>query len=603
MFYPEEIVEEVRVRNDIVEVIGSYVQLQKKGGSYLGLCPFHNEKTPSFSVSGAKQMYHCFGCGVGGNVFTFVMEYENYNFIEALNLLADRVGVRLPELEASKEEKRAADLRSRLLEVQKQAAKYFFYQLKAEQGGAARKYLENRGLTQKTIIHFGLGYSSKNPKDLYQYLKGLGYEDELLRESGLISIEETKGAYDKFWNRVMFPIMDLNNKVIGFGGRVMGEGTPKYLNSPETKLFDKSRNLYGLNFARLSRKSYFLICEGYMDVISLYQAGFTNVVASLGTAFTSLQAKIISRYVKEVLLTYDSDQAGVKATLRAIPILKETGLSVKVVNLSPFKDPDEFIKKLGAEEYQKRLDQAKNSFFFELEVTQQRYNLKDPEQKTKFFNEAAKLLLQFHEELERNNYIEAVARTYHIRYDDLKSLVNRMGVQLSVSQKFPERIQKEDSKFIKSKGKDGIEQSQKLLFTWISDDISVLEKILGILDISDFTGELYQKVMTMILEQYQKEKKVLPAQIISHFESKEEQTAAEHLFSMEIRGDLNKEDKKKALIETILKIKGNSLTKKYEVAAQSGDTKSAQKYLTQQFSLKKEEMKDLEKLHSYFQEG
>ena len=474
MFYPEEIVEEVRVRNDIVEVIGSYVQLQKKGGSYLGLCPFHNEKTPSFSVSGAKQMYHCFGCGVGGNVFTFVMEYENYNFIEALNLLADRVGVRLPELEASKEEKRAADLRSRLLEVQKQAAKYFFYQLKAEQGGAARKYLENRGLTQKTIIHFGLGYSSKNPKDLYQYLKGLGYEDELLRESGLISIEETKGAYDKFWNRVMFPIMDLNNKVIGFGGRVMGEGTPKYLNSPETKLFDKSRNLYGLNFARLSRKSYFLICEGYMDVISLYQAGFTNVVASLGTAFTSLQAKIISRYVKEVLLTYDSDQAGVKATLRAIPILKETGLSVKVVNLSPFKDPDEFIKKLGAEEYQKRLDQAKNSFFFELEVTQQRYNLKDPEQKTKFFNEAAKLLLQFHEELERNNYIEAVARTYHIRYDDLKSLVNRMGVQLSVSQKFPERIQKEDSKFIKSKGKDGIEQSQKLLFTWISDDISVL---------------------------------------------------------------------------------------------------------------------------------
>ncbi len=603
MFYPEEIVEEVRVRNDIVEVIGSYVQLQKKGGSYLGLCPFHNEKTPSFSVSGTKQMYHCFGCGVGGNVFTFVMEYENYNFVEALNLLADRVGVRLPELEASKEEKRAADLRSRLLEVQKQAAKYFFYQLKAEQGVAARKYLENRGLTQKTIVHFGLGYSSKNPKDLYQYLKGLGYEDELLRESGLISMEETKGAYDKFWNRVMFPIMDLNNKVIGFGGRVMGEGTPKYLNSPETKLFDKSRNLYGLNFARLSRKSYFLICEGYMDVISLYQAGFTNVVASLGTAFTSLQAKIISRYVKEVLLTYDSDQAGIKATLRAIPILKEAGLSAKVVNLSPFKDPDEFIKKLGAEEYQKRLDQAKNSFFFELEVTQQRYNLKDPEQKTKFFNEAAKLLLQFHEELERNNYIEAVARTYHIRYDDLKSLVNRMGVQLSVSQKFPERIQKEDSKFIKSKTKDGIEQSQKLLFTWISDDISVLEKILGILDISDFTGELYQKVMTMILEQYQKEKKVLPAQIISHFESKEEQTAAEHLFSMQIRGDLNKEDKKKALIETILKIKGNSLAKKYEAAAQSGDTKSAQKYLIQQFSLKKEEMKDLEKLHSYFQEG
>lgn len=603
MFYPEELVEEVRARNDIVEVIGSYVRLQKRGGSYQGLCPFHNEKTPSFSVNGQKQMYHCFGCGVGGNVFTFVMEYENYSFVEALKLLADRVGITLPEIELSKEEKQAADLRTRLFEVQKQAAKYFFYQLKTEQGASARNYLENRGLTKETIVHFGLGYSSKNPKSLYQYLKKLGYEDELLKESGLISMEEAKGAYDKFWNRVMFPIMDLNNRVIGFGGRVMGEGTPKYLNSPETKLFDKSRNLYGLNFAKLSRKPYFLICEGYMDVISLHQAGFTNAVASLGTAFTPLQAKILSRYTKEILLTYDSDQAGVKAALRAIPILKEAGLSAKVVDMQPYKDPDEFIKNLGREEYQKRLDQAKNSFFFELEVAQRKYDLNDPEQKTKFFNEAAKLLLQFHEELERNNYMEAVARMYHIRYEDLRNLVNRLGAKLSILQAYPERVQKEDVRSNKNRLEDGVERSQKLLFTWISDDASLLERIFGILDISDFTEGLYQKVAEMMLEQYKKEKKILPAKIISRFASKEEQIEVEHLFSAQIGGDLNKADKEKALAETVLKIKENSLERKYRAAGQAGDQKQFQKYLKLYFGLKKEEMKDLGKLHSYFQEG
>ncbi|MBQ5660970.1 MAG: DNA primase, partial [Lachnospiraceae bacterium] len=282
MYYPDDVIEEVRTRNDIVDVISQYVNLKKKGANYFGLCPFHNEKSPSFSVSPGKQMYYCFGCGAGGNVITFVMEYENYSFVEAVKMLADRVGITLPEVEYTKEAKAAADLKNTLLEINRLAANYFYYQLKQPHGKIGYDYLKRRQLTDETIKRFGLGFANKTSNDLYQYMRSKGYSDAILKETGLFFIEE-RGAHDKFWNRVMFPILDVNNRVIGFGGRVMGEGEPKYLNSPETKLFDKSRNLYGLNYARTSRAKYMLICEGYMDVIALHQAGFTNAVASLGT--------------------------------------------------------------------------------------------------------------------------------------------------------------------------------------------------------------------------------------------------------------------------------------------------------------------------------
>ncbi|MFR2648355.1 MAG: DNA primase [Blautia coccoides] len=336
MYYSDDVIEEVRMKNDIVDVISGYVRLQKKGSSYFGLCPFHNEKSPSFSVSPGKQMYYCFGCGAGGNVFTFVMEYENFTFIEAVKYLAERAGVKLPEGEYSKEQRAASDLKTVLLEVNKKAASYYYYQLKQEGGRQAYEYLKNRELSDETIKNFGLGYSSKYSDSLYRYLKGKGYSDTILKESGLFSADERYGMHDKFWNRVMFPIMDVNNRVIGFGGRVMGDAKPKYLNSPETKIFDKSRNLYGLNIARRSRKNYLIICEGYMDVISMHQAGFTNAVASLGTALTSGHASLMSRYTKEVLLTYDSDEAGQKAALRGIPILREAGIKPRVVNLAPY---------------------------------------------------------------------------------------------------------------------------------------------------------------------------------------------------------------------------------------------------------------------------
>lgn len=280
MYYSEEVIEEVRTKNDIVDVISGYVRLQKKGSSYFGLCPFHNEKSPSFSVSREKQMYYCFGCGAGGNVFTFLMDYENFSFVEALKFLADRAGVVLPEMEYSKEAKARADRKTQLLEINKLAAQYFYVQLKSEQGKTAHAYLTGRQLSEETIKAFGLGYSSKYSDDLFRYLRKRGYTEDLIRQAGLINTDEKNGVYDKFWNRVMFPIMDVNNRVIGFGGRVMGDAKPKYLNSPETEIFDKSRNLYGLNRARTSRKPYFLVCEGYMDVIALHQAGFTNAVAS-----------------------------------------------------------------------------------------------------------------------------------------------------------------------------------------------------------------------------------------------------------------------------------------------------------------------------------
>ncbi len=265
MYYPDELVEEIRTKNDIVDVISGYVRLQRKGSSHFGLCPFHNEKSPSFSVSQGKQMFYCFGCGAGGNVFTFIMQYENYSFQEAVKFLADRAGVRLPEADYGGEAKKRDTKRARLLEVNKEAAKYFYYQLRTKSGQAGYQYLRDRQLSDETIRKFGLGFANMTSNDLVKYLRGKGYEDGLLQEAGLAGFDEKHGMHDKFWNRVMFPIQDSNHRVIGFGGRVMGDGKPKYLNSPETMIFDKSRNLYGLNLAKSARQNNIILCEGYMD--------------------------------------------------------------------------------------------------------------------------------------------------------------------------------------------------------------------------------------------------------------------------------------------------------------------------------------------------
>ena len=587
MYYSDELIEEVRSRNDIVDVISGYVRLQKKGSSYFGLCPFHNEKSPSFSVSRDKQMYYCFGCGAGGNVFTFIMEYENYSFVEALKFLADRAGVELPRQEYSKEAKERADLRATLLEVNKLAAKYFYAQLKTENGRTAHEYLVDRRLSEETITAFGLGYSNKYSNDLYKYLRTKGYSDEIIVKAGLANMDEKNGIYDKFWNRVMFPIMDVNNRVIGFGGRVMGDGKPKYLNSPETPIFDKSRNLYGLNRARTSRKSYFLICEGYMDVISLHQAGFTNAVASLGTALTAGHAALIKRYVNEVYLTYDSDEAGTKAALRAVPILKDAGVNARVIRMEPYKDPDEFIKNLGAEAFEERIGKARNGFMFSLEMLEKNYDMTSPAGKTEFLREAAKQLAGFEEEIERSNYIEAVAKVYRVSNEELRKLVVKMAIQSGMAA--PAAKPKQASGRDKPK-EDGHIVSQKILLTWLIDHEELFAQVKKLITPEDFTTQLYRQVAGFLFEQYE-QGQVNPAKIMNHFTEEEEHREAASLFHTRIKELTTKEEQEKAVKETIIRVK------EYSIEQQAKKLEPADIQGLQQLMNAKKALQDLQKLH------
>lgn len=561
MRYSDDIIEEVRMKNDIVDVVSQYVKLNKRGSTYFGLCPFHNEKTPSFSVTPAKQMYYCFGCGAGGNVFNFVMEYENYSFGEALSHLADRAGVQLPRIEYSSEAREKAKQRETLLEINRQAAQYFYYQLRRESGQIGYRYLTARGLSDETIRKFGLGYSDKFSDDLYKFLKGKGYGDDQLRDSGLFNVDERHGMYDKFWNRVIFPIMDVNNRVIGFGGRVMGDGKPKYLNSPETKIFDKSRNLYGLNVARTSRKPYLILCEGYMDVISMHQSGFTNAVASLGTSLTSGHASLLKRYTQEVLLLYDSDEAGVKAALRAIPILREAGINSRVVDLKPHKDPDEFIKTEGAEAFQQRLDQARDSFMFRVSVSEKDFPMEEPQGQNRFFERCARLLLELSDELERNLYIEAIVRQYHrygISVEDLRKRVNTLamkGTPIEQRQQ-PKTVEARQAQ----KKESAADKAQKLMLTWLVTYPGIFDTVEKYLSPGDFIVPLYHEVAEMLFEQHA-QGDVNPARLLNSFTDSEEQREVASLFNATIHLE-TMEEQERAFSDTLIRIKQESLAEK-----------------------------------------
>lgn len=555
MFYSEDIIEQVRTENDIVEVIGDYVKLQKKGSSYFGLCPFHNEKSPSFSVSPNKQMYYCFGCGEGGNVISFLMKYENYTFIEAMEVLANRAGVELPKMEYSKEQRREKDLKTKIIEINTEAAKYFHYLLKSDRGKLAYNYLMGRQLSDEIIVKFGLGYSDKYSNNLYMYLKKKGYNDNELRETGLFTYDEKRGVTDKFWNRVMFPIMDANNRVIAFGGRVMGDAKPKYLNSPETKVFDKSRNLYGLNVARSSRKDYFLICEGYMDVISLHQAGFNNAVAALGTAFTQRHATLIKRYVKEVVLTFDSDEAGIKAALRAIPYLRDAGLAIKVLNMKPYKDPDEFIKALGRDAYEERIKNATNFFIFQVEQEQKKYNLNDPQEKTAFHKQVAEMLLEFKDEIERDNYLDSVCSIFKIPKEGLSKLVKKIGLTYVGKE---EKVEKEPAVSMQTKKEDASISAQRILLAYLLDKNNWFMKVAQVISPKDFVDPFYNKVASLFWEQMESGQGK-PAQIMNYFEDEEEHKKVAQLFVSPIRANLSLDEQERAINDAVHKIKKESL--------------------------------------------
>ena len=557
MYYPEELIEEIRQKNDIVDVISGYVGLQKKGGNYVCCCPFHSEKTPSFSVNRNRQIYKCFGCGEGGNVVTFVMKYENCTFPEAIKQLADKAGVALPQMEYSEEAKRRETRRQRLLEVNKEAAKFYFYQLRTPHGAKAKEYLDKRQLSDEVRKNFGLGYAPVRGEELLAYLRQKGYSDDLIRDVGLAKMDERRGTTTQFWNRVMFPIQDINHRVIGFGGRIMGEGDsgPKYLNSPETEIFDKSRNLYGMNYARSARTGNIILCEGYMDVISMHQAGFTQAVASLGTAFTPGQAGLIKKYTKDVLLAYDSDGAGVKAALRAIRILRDAGMSGKIIDMRPYKDPDEFIKNLGKEAFQDRINHAENSFMFEIRMLERDFDMNDPEGKTNFHNAIARKLCEFSEDVERENYIEAVAEKYHIGFDNLRKLVVNTAAKAGGYATVPERPKTGIQ--TKNTPEENVKKSQRLLLKWLTDYPQLYHKIKAYIKPTDFTIELYSKVAERMFSDIENNT-LNPAGIINMFADEKEQSEAASLFTTKLPELESEQEKEKAFHDILLSVKRNS---------------------------------------------
>lgn len=528
MRYDENLIEEIRLQNNIVNVISEYVHLTKKGSNHFGLCPFHNEKSPSFSVSEQKQMYYCFGCGAGGNVFTFIMEYENYNFVEAVKQLADRARIDLPEVEMSEEVKREMSYKQKMLDANKEAARYFYFQMTKDPKKKAVEYLDGRGIDEENRKKFGLGYAKFFRDDLYKYLKGKGFGDQLLFDAGLL-LEDKKQQgfyYDRFFDRLMFPIFDVHNRVIAFGGRILGDGNPKYLNSPETKLFDKSRNLYGMNIARTARSKKIIIVEGYMDVIALHQAGFNNAVASLGTAFTTGQASLIRRYADEVVIAYDTDGAGVNAALRAIPILKNAGLSVRVLTVEGAKDPDEFIQTYGSEAFESLIGKAEASFMFEVRQMAAANDLKDPEGRTKFAMDVAAKLLTLDNEIERENYLDAIIETYQLKRSAMESQLAKIGKNVGITNKAPEKLVIHNRE-----SKDTIMRAQKNMLTFITSHNKVFGAIKDYLSPKEFPDPIYREVARLIFEAYEDGRDVEPAGIVNLFGEREEQNQVANIFN------------------------------------------------------------------------
>lgn len=423
MAVSDAFLQELKYRCDIETVISKYVTLKKSGRSLKGLCPFHSEKTPSFTVSTELQLYHCFGCGAGGDVITFIMKIENLDYVDALKFLAAQAGIRFPEED---ENDTAYRLRHRVLEMNREAAKFYHHYLFSPGGRAGLQYFQKRQLTPKTITGFGLGYAPDSWDGLLKHLKTLGYGEDEIVSASLAFRRKSGGCFDAFRNRVMFPIIDVRGAVVGFGGRVLGDGKPKYLNSPDTPAFKKSRCLFALNFAKKNPGT-LILCEGYMDVIAMHQAGFTNAVATLGTALTQEQARLIARYAGEVVLSYDSDEPGQKATRRAIRLLDEAGLKIRVLKIEDGKDPDEYIKKHGADRFRRMLEKSGGQIQYRLESAKSGYDLSQLDQKAAFLKDAAAILATITSLAEREVYASKLAQELGIAKEALLTDAERIG--------------------------------------------------------------------------------------------------------------------------------------------------------------------------------
>ncbi|RHR11189.1 DNA primase [Pseudoflavonifractor sp. AF19-9AC] len=438
MAIPERFLDEVIARTDLVDLVSESVRLTKKGSSYWGCCPFHSEKTPSFHVVPDRQIYKCFGCGKGGGAINFVMELENLSFREAVEVLAKRAGMQMPESVGPSAD--ARQRREKLLELNRQAARAFHSWLYSPEGAQGLSYLQKRGLSKATLTRFGLGFAPNSWDALIRELGKQGYDKRDLLDAGLAVNNKDGRIYDRFRNRVMFPIIDVRGNVIGFGGRVMDDSTPKYLNSPDTPVYNKSRNIFALNIAKKTKADRVILTEGYMDTISLHQAGFDSAVASLGTALTEEHAQLLSRYFKQAIISYDGDGAGVAAAQRAIPILEKAGLKVRVLRVTGAKDPDEFIKKYGRDAFARLLDKSENQVDYRLDQLRQKFDLEDDTQKVAFLQEAAQMLAGLHSAVEREIYGGHAAQTAGVSPETMAQEINRaLKVRLRREKKQQER--------------------------------------------------------------------------------------------------------------------------------------------------------------------
>ena len=435
--YSEEILNEVRQSNDIVDVISQYVHLKRSGRNYFGLCPFHNEKSPSFSVSPDKQIFHCFGCGVGGNVITFVSQIEGLNFVETVQMLAERANIQLPTLQNNGDTQREI-LKDKVYKVNEFTAEYYHQNLYKPQAKMAQEYVKKRQLTNETLKSFRIGFSGKFD-ELYQELKKQGFQEQEILESGLVNKNERGQYIDRYRNRLMFPICDARGRVIAFGGRVLDDSKPKYINSPENVVYSKGRHLFGLNVAKKGDTKKILIVEGYMDVISLHQRGITNVVASLGTALTEQQGWLLRKNSEQIILSFDSDEAGIKAKLRSIEILQNMGCDLRVLQLEGAKDPDEYILKYGNMRFQNAVDKAFSVVEFKVKILKKELDLDSTNDKIKFLNEIAKLISKIDNTMEREVYIEKIAKEYDISKEAIYAEVNKLTYKNDKSEKILER--------------------------------------------------------------------------------------------------------------------------------------------------------------------
>ncbi len=505
--YSDEIIEEVRQNSDIVDIVSQYVQLKRSGRNYFGLCPFHNEKSPSFSVSPDKQIFHCFGCGVGGNVFTFLMKIEGISFVEAVQTLAERANIQLPEL-SNNQDSTKEELKAKVYKVNEFAAEFYHQNLYKPQAKMAQEYVKKRKLSNETLKSFKIGFSGKFD-ELYNELKKQGFEEREILESGLVNKNENGKYIDRYRNRLMFPICDVRGKVIAFGGRVLDDSKPKYINSPENVVYSKGRHLFGLNVAKkYDIKKRLLIVEGYMDVISLHQRGIHNVVASLGTALTQQQGYLLRNNTEQIILSYDSDEAGQAAKVRAMEILMNMGCDIRVLQMEGAKDPDEYVIKYGNARFTNLVDKAISVIEFKVKILKQNLNLENVNDKIKFLNETAKIISKIESSIEREIYIEKIAKEYDISKEAIYAEVNKLIYSNLNNEKNapkPKIVHAEKTETKKRKISDALLKRENtilsILLTGNQNYYSIIKQNLSQ---DDFKDEINNKIAKKLYEEFEK---------------------------------------------------------------------------------------------------